>query len=259
MNFDILDAQMRQYETQNDVFVASDVFIVARLDGRNFTRLTKEKLDLKKPFDIKMHKAMLETTQHLMTCGFRVAYGYTQSDEISLLLHPDDNSFSRKERKLLSVMAGEGSAKLSLELNAMACFDNRLCLLPDLQTVVDYFRWRAEDAHRNALNAYCYWTLRDANQSPSATAQRLEQLSIEDKIALLQKRNITFQHIPRWQKRGSGLSWTTQIVEGFNPHLQQSESTERRVLKIEDELPESDNYSAFIRTICETAFASFVA
>ena len=41
---------------------------------------------------------MLETTRHLMSCGFQAVYGYTQSDEISILFHPNENSFSRKER-----------------------------------------------------------------------------------------------------------------------------------------------------------------
>ena len=35
-----------------------------------------------------------------MQCGFNILYGFTQSDEISLLLHPDDDTFARKTRKL---------------------------------------------------------------------------------------------------------------------------------------------------------------
>ena len=41
--------------------------------------------------------------------------------------------------------------------------------LPTVDLVVDYFRWRSEDAHRNALNSHCYWMLRkgglDAQQA----------------------------------------------------------------------------------------------
>ena len=32
--------------------------------------------------------------------------------------------------------------------------------VPDVDTVVEYFRWRHEDAHRNALNGHSYWLLR---------------------------------------------------------------------------------------------------
>jgi len=51
-------------------------------------------------------------------------------------------------------------AKFSLLLEAVVSFDCRLSQLPGLELVVDYFRWRNEDAHRNALNAHCYWLLR---------------------------------------------------------------------------------------------------
>jgi len=36
---------------------------------------------------------MVTTVEHLMQCGFRVIYGYTQSDEISLLFHRDETAF----------------------------------------------------------------------------------------------------------------------------------------------------------------------
>lgn len=32
---------------------------------------------------------VVSTAEHLMNCGFRVVYGYKQSDEISLLFHPE--------------------------------------------------------------------------------------------------------------------------------------------------------------------------
>ena len=70
---------------------------------------------------------MIATVEHLMNCGFRVVYGYTQSDEISLLLHRDDALFDRKLRKLVSVLAGEASACFSLRLGALACFECGRC------------------------------------------------------------------------------------------------------------------------------------
>lgn len=55
-----------------------------------------------------------------MNCGFNVIYGYTESDEISLLFHPQENSFSRKFRKFNSVLAGEASAKFSILLKLIS-------------------------------------------------------------------------------------------------------------------------------------------
>jgi tRNA(His) 5'-end guanylyltransferase len=92
------------------------------------------------------------------------------SDEMSLLFHPNENAFGRKIRKYNSILAGECSAKFSLLLNDLACFDCRISQLPLESDVIDYFRWRNEDAHRNALNSYCYWTLR-GGYDPRGTTQ----------------------------------------------------------------------------------------
>jgi hypothetical protein len=126
--------------------------MVARLDGRSFTRLTKEIHQFEAPFDARFRDMMLATAEHLMAgCGFNFVYGYTQSDEISLLFALDENAFQRKLRKLHSVLSGEASAKFSLLLGAVAVFDCRISQLPTVELVIDYFRWRNEDAHRNAL------------------------------------------------------------------------------------------------------------
>lgn len=129
--------------------------MVARIDGRNFTRLTKETHEFNAPFDERFRDIMVGTTHHLMDCGFRVVYGYTQSDEISLLFHMRETLFGRKLRKYSPVLAGEASAAFTLQLGAMGVFDCRISQLPTLPLVIDDFRWRNEDAHRNALNGHC--------------------------------------------------------------------------------------------------------
>ena len=181
MKFDELDAKMRVFETAHDFCVLPGVFIVVRLDGRSFTRLTKEVHRFETPFDERVRDMMLATIEHLMNAGPRVVYAYTQSDEISLLLHRGDDSFNRKTRKLNSVLAGEASAKFSLLLGDVACFDSRVCELPTEQLVIDYFRWRNEDAHRNALNAHCSWTLRAEGKSVREATALLTGMSVARK------------------------------------------------------------------------------
>lgn len=140
MKFDDLDRKMRVFETRQDTFVLPEIFMVARIDGRGFTRLTKEVHKFESPYDERFRDHMIATTEHLMNCGFRVIYGYTQSDEISLLLHRDESLFDRKVRKLTSILAGEASARFSLALGTVACFDCRICEFSNEGLVVDYFR-----------------------------------------------------------------------------------------------------------------------
>ncbi len=160
MNFDELDKKMRVYEQSLDQILLPELYLVARLDGRGFTRLTKEICKFEAPFDIRFRDLMVHTVEHLMDCGFRVVYGFTESDEISLLFATGENTFGRKVRKYNSTLAAEASASFSLALGTAATFDCRMVPLPTLERVQDYFLWRQEDAHRNSLNAHCYWMLR---------------------------------------------------------------------------------------------------
>ena len=174
---------MRRFEESLDQIILSELYLAVRLDGRNFTRLTKEICKFEAPFDEKFRDAMVETVKHLMDCGFRIVYGYTQSDEISLLFHREETVFGRKTRKLNSVLAGEASGYMSLKLGVPVCFDCRVVPLPNLECVGDYFAWRQEDAHRNSLNAHCYWMLRKKGASPKEATKVVEGKSVGEKMS----------------------------------------------------------------------------
>ena len=185
MNFDELDAKMRVYEQSIDQVILPELYLAARLDGNRFTRLTKEICQFEAPFDIRFRDLMIETVEALMRYGFRVVYGYTESDEISLLFHPEENTFGRKVRKFNSLLAGVASAAFSSSLGRQAIFDCRLIPLPRVEQVQDYFLWRQEDAHRNALNAHCYWMLRRQGLNAGEATKALEGKSIAYKNELL--------------------------------------------------------------------------
>ena len=252
MKFDELDTQMRVFETTNDLYVLPGIFMVARVDGRSFTRLTKEVFKFEAPFDPVFRDHMVATLQHLMQSGFKVVYGYTQSDEISLLLDLEDVTFDRKLRKLNSVLAGEASAKLSSLLGTVAAFDCRISQLPNINLVVDYFRWRNSDAHRNALSAHSYWMLRKQGLSGRSANSKIEHLTTAGKNELLFENGINFNDLPSWQKRGVGCYWQTYLKEGFNPISNQQVFTERQRIKVNLELPMNEEYSGFIRNLIET-------
>lgn len=247
MKFDELDDKLRLFETVHDHCVLPGIYMVARLDGRGFTKLTKDEHQFEAPFDVRFRDLMVETVQYLMAdCGFRVVYGYTQSDEISLLFHLEEDTFGRKLRKINSVLAGECSAKFSLLLGSLASFDCRVAQLPTQDLVIDYFRWRNEDAHRNALNSHCYWMLRKEGLSVGKATSKLTGLSVAAKNELLFERGINFNELPNWQKRGTGIYWETYEKEAWNPKTETTVFAERRRLTVDFELPMRDEYSAFI-------------
>lgn len=247
MRFDLLDKTMRVYETTHDYSVLPGIYIVARLDGRNFTRLTKEKHQFVKPFDEKFRDYMLATVKHLMTCGFKVVYGYTQSDEISLLFDFAEDTFKRKLRKLNSILASEASAKFSLLLGDMGCFDCRISQLPNTNLVVDYFRWRQQDAYRNSLSSHCYWCLRRDKYSARKATSIMNGMYEADKHELLFKHGINFNNLPSWQKRGSALYWEIYQKIGHNPLTQENTVVNKLKIKQNLELPIKDEYDLFLQ------------
>jgi tRNA(His) guanylyltransferase len=249
MKFNELDKKLRIYETSHDFCVPPNLYMVARIDGRGFTRLTKERHFFKRPFDEKFRDLMIETAKHLMNSGFKVIYGFTESDEISLLFDLNEDAFSRKLRKYHSILAGEASAKFSVLLGDVAAFDCRISQLPRKQDVIDYFRWRNEDAHRNALNSHCYWLLRDKGKSAIESTQEIEGKSTAYKNELLFKNGINFNDLPSWQKRGIGLYWGNFVKTGWNPIKEEEVITPGRDIKVDIEIPMGNEYNKFILEI----------
>ena len=249
MKFDDLDAKMRVYETARDTIALPNVYLVARIDGRGFTRLTKDVMTYERPFDECSRDAMIATVEHLMNCGFQAQFGYTQSDEISLLFGRDATAFGRSTRKWTSVLAGEASGAFSVAIGRPAAFDCRVIELPDESLVVDYFRWRSEDAHRNALNAWCYWKLRDAGEDVAGATGRLEGMSVADKNELLFRHGVNFNDLPPWQRRGVGVLWENYEKAAQNPKTGEATTAQRRRLRRIMDLPMREEFSQFIASI----------
>jgi tRNA(His) 5'-end guanylyltransferase len=252
MKFDELDLKMRVFETSQDRNVLPNMYVVARIDGRSFTKLTKEVHKFKAPFDEIFRDYMIETVKHLMSCGFNIVYGYTQSDEISLLFDYNETAFGRKTRKYLSILAGEASAKFSALLGSVGAFDCRLSELPNEQLVIDYFRWRGEDAHRNALNAHCYWRLRQDDFTQNQATDKIKGISTAEKNELLYQYGINFNDLPNWHKRGIGIYWKDVDKEGFNPVTKEKVITKRRELFTDLDLPMKEEYQLFIEKLINT-------
>jgi tRNA(His) 5'-end guanylyltransferase len=61
-----------------------------------------------------------------------------------------------------------------------------------------------EDAHRNALNAHCYWLLRKQAKTIEQATATLKGMCVADKNELLFRYGINFNELPMRQRRGVG-------------------------------------------------------
>jgi tRNA(His) guanylyltransferase len=139
----------------------------------------------------------------------------------------------------------------SVLLGDHACFDCRISELPNIDYLIDYFRWRNEDAHRNALNGHCYWMLRKEGETVERASKALHKLSVAEKNELLWQRGINFNDLPLWQRRGIGLYWEAYGKSAKNPLTGEDVLATRRRLKTDMELPMKDDYGFFVRKLVE--------
>jgi tRNA(His) guanylyltransferase len=111
-------------------------------------------------------------------------------------------------------------------------------------------------AHRNALNGYCYWTLRDEGMTARAAHARLAGLSAAAKNELLFGHGTNFNDLPAWQWRGAAVLWETYEKQAQNPKTGELVPAQRRRLRRELDLPLWEDYSRLIREILASATAT---
>jgi len=96
--FETLGDRLKSYEADWEQEIDVDHIIVIRIDGHKFSKFTK---GFKRPFDAILSKAMEETTKNLLK-EFHAVVGYTQSDEITLIISnmTRDNGFEQNKEQL---------------------------------------------------------------------------------------------------------------------------------------------------------------
>lgn len=133
--------------------------VIIRLDGNNFHNWTK---GLEKPFDRKLIELMTETTKFLVQ-ETNAIVGYTQSDEITLILYSDDRKSSLyndgKKQKILSKLTAkcvnffnEKRKEILPAHDKTAVFDCRIYQTPTLHDACVQLLWRENDATKNSIS-----------------------------------------------------------------------------------------------------------
>ena len=154
-----LGSRMKQYEECCNYRLTRRLPLIIRLDGRAFHSWTK-KSHCVRPFDEALMKLMAETTRFLCESISGCVFGYTQSDEISLLLRDDQNNdtapwFDKRVQKIVSISAAMATFFFNdnnpYEKKFPAYFDSRVFVLPE-EEIRSYFIWRQNDASKNSLS-----------------------------------------------------------------------------------------------------------
>jgi tRNA(His) guanylyltransferase len=194
-----------------------------RLDGRGFSKFTK---DFARPFDTEFAQAMRTLTVALVE-ETNACVGYTQSDEISLVLHSDDPAsqiyFDGRIQKIASCLAGFAATRFVPILDRcmtrahgqFPTFDCRVWNVPTLDEAVNCLIWREQDATKNSISmaARHYYSHAELMNKNGKEMQEL-----------LHAKGVNWSDYPAFFKRGSYVrrvhhrrKFTAQDLEALPP------------------------------------------
>lgn len=175
------DRMKKAYEGRSRTYLTRRTPVILRLDGKAFHTFTR---GYKKPFDDKIINAMRNATKYLVDNIQGARIGFTQSDEISILICDYDRLeseawFEFNVQKMCSVAASMATAEFNYRLyegetlprrqrsatlgedmkveytspepKKFANFDCRAFNIPK-EEVANYFLWRYQDWARNCIS-----------------------------------------------------------------------------------------------------------
>jgi len=156
MSSDSLGDRMKGYEQSARTVLPRRMPVIIRCDGKAFHTLTH---DCVKPFDSRLTDCMTHASIRLCEQIQGAQLAYTQSDEISILVHgykrfASETWFDNQVQKMVSVAASIAAAEFNAYskgcFHKLAYFDARAFVLPEAD-VCNYFLWRQQDAVRNSI------------------------------------------------------------------------------------------------------------
>ena len=113
MRRNALSDRMKEYERASELRLTRRLPMIIRLGGKAFHSWTK-KVGCVRPFDHRLMDMMAGETQYLCEGIAGAVLGYTQSDEISLLVRDDQNLdteawFDKRLQKVVSLAAASAT------------------------------------------------------------------------------------------------------------------------------------------------------
>jgi tRNA(His) guanylyltransferase len=232
---------MKSYEATYDTTLSPNSPTILRLDGHTFSKFTSH---FSRPFDQRIHDAMILTSSDLLTHFPSATLAYTQSDEITLVFPSGIGAFNDRVQKIASLAAGYCSVRFNFHLSAVvaaspfppvkeglvgtAYFDARLFTVPTVEETLNCVLWRCRgDAVRNSVGAFARTMYTTKDLHLKNTQQILEMMRSEKGV-------IFHEAVPSWAVEGSMVKKERYKHEGKNLKTGAVEQTVRTRMKVVD-------------------------
>ena len=144
-----LGQRMKEYEKAYDFIFPNNVPIIVRIDGKNFSTYTK---NFNKPFDDIVTFAMVHTMKYLCANISNCRFGYTQSDEITLVLFEKTLFDKENDYKDIFIKTPYESFEKSVPFNNRAMKSNSLFASMATMVFNRYFKIAAHMVFCSEIN-----------------------------------------------------------------------------------------------------------
>lgn len=225
-------------------------------------------MKLEKPFDNTFYQSMCAATTAVLKYCSGAQVGYTQSDEITILLRNDmrddtEPFLGNRLGKLCSLVASTASVYFNAELGRQinggdldaftAIFDCRVFLVPEKE-VNNAFLWRQNDAFKNAVQGVAYWGLREKYGAKTAQKMLLGKNNSQQQELIFSELGFNANDIPTKYKRGTCVvrtKFNTPIEELIGEEYAKvlgkaGEIVERKVWTLDEEIPRFNQDTNYI-------------
>jgi tRNA(His) 5'-end guanylyltransferase len=216
-----LGDRIKAYEHDYEQRLMPYVPTIIRIDGRAFHTWTN---GCKKPYDTRLVESFVEATK-LLVKETSAKIGYTQSDEITLVLYQNSYQtqqyFGGRVQKICSILASYTSTHfwdiVKHKFDRGPCFPNRMLRkpfptfdcrvfsVPSKIEACNVLLWREQDAVRNSIQS-----LGQAHFSH----KQIQNKSCPEIQDMLHEKNINWNDEPYYFKRGS---WIYKKQTGISP------------------------------------------
>lgn len=167
------DDKMRELEQPTNITLDRYKPVIIRVDGKAFHSYHK-KFD--GHFSVKMQTAMNDALMLVMKNISEIQFGYTNSDEMTFVLLPENVAYSNRVLKIASIVASIATAGFNKSTGFVspAFFDARVYNVKNLDEVADILHWRKTCGMRNAVNT-CAREFLSKSEMRKKTPDELEQ------------------------------------------------------------------------------------
>lgn len=206
---DPMGDRFKRYESTTQVHLTRRTYTIIRVDGKAFHTTLR---GAQKPYDEGVAYTMDEVAKYMAAEIQGTVFGYTQSDEISLLLQ-DFNTidtgawFDGNVQKMTSISASLATIMFERVRGGGALFDSRVFTISDPVEVANYFIWRQRDSVRNSILA-------------TAQAQfgqkRIQGINTRDLEDMLADENIYWTEMPGRFTHGALVQRELYVVKAPN-------------------------------------------